>query len=129
MKQNALYQQSIENALYNNPLADEIRARVINVTRNFRNNYNRATNSDKFLLMMVSKTKNFLKENQQIVVIKSDKCKKTVIMNKIDYERSMDKLLNDTNTYKRTKINPTTRIEKAVNNQQPSQILENDEPN
>lgn len=107
---------AVENALYNNPVADEIRARVINVTRNFRNNYRRAANSDKFLLMMVNKTKNFLKENEQIVVIKSDKCKKTVIMNRVDYQRSMDTLLNDTNTYKKTKINPTTRIEKAVNN-------------
>lgn len=36
-------------------------------------------------------------------------------MNKSEYEKAMDKLLNDKDTYKRTKRNPTTRIEKAVN--------------
>lgn len=107
---------AVENALFRNPFADEIRAKVINITRNFLNNYKRAKNSDKFLLLLVNKTKKFLMENQQIVVIKSDKCKKTVVMNKTEYERSMEKLLNDGKTYKKTKINPTTRIEKAVNN-------------
>lgn len=107
---------AVENALFNNPVADEIRAKTINITRNFLNCYKRAKNSDKFLLLMVNQTKKFLKDNQQIVVIKSDKCKKTVVMNKSDYERSMDKMLNDKDTYKKTKINPTTRIEKAANN-------------
>lgn len=107
---------AVENALFNNPAANNIRARVINITRNFINNYNRSKNSDKFLLIMVNETRKFLKENQQIVVIRADKGNATIIMNRADYEKSMDKLLCDTHTYKKTKINPTTRIEKKVNN-------------
>lgn len=37
-------------------------------------------------------------------------------MNRIDYEKSMDKLLSDTKTYKKTKVNPTVRIETKANN-------------
>ncbi|KAG4073725.1 hypothetical protein HA402_000949 [Bradysia odoriphaga] len=105
----------VENALYNNPLASEIRTKVINITKNFLNNFNRAKNADKFLLIMFNKTRKFLKENQQFVVIKSDKCKKTIVMNKSEYERSMNILVNDSNKYKKTNRNPTVRIEKAVN--------------
>lgn len=106
---------AVENALYKNPMADEIRAKIVNITRNFTNNYKRSKNSDKFLLLMVNKTKKFIAQNEQIVIIKADKGNKTIIMNKSDYNRAMEKLLSDGNTYKKTKRNPTTRIEKKVN--------------
>ncbi len=105
----------IESYLYNNPSADEIRAKVINITTNFLNNYKRSKNSDKFILQLVNKTKKFLADNQQIIVIKADKGNKTIIMNRSEYEESMDKLLNDQSTYKKTSRDPTLRIQKTGN--------------
>lgn len=64
---------------------------------------------------MINKTKKFLTENQQIVVIKSDKGNNTIILNRSEYEQSIESLLNDESVYKKTKRNPTSRIEKLIN--------------
>lgn len=106
---------AVENALFRNPDEDSIRARVINITRNFINNYEVSKNSDKFLLMMVNKTRKFLKENQQIVVINADKGNATIILNRTDYDKSMELMLSDASTYEKMKRDPTVRIEKKVN--------------
>lgn len=106
---------SIESALYNNPYAEEIRAQVVNITTNFIQNYKQSNNTDKFLLAQVSKTKKFLEENQQIIVINADKGNTTLVMNRSEYESSMNKLISDESTYEKTKRDPTNRIEKKVN--------------
>lgn len=103
---------SIESALYNNPYANEIRAKMVNIATNFSNSNKK---SDRFLLAYVKKTEIFLKENKQIIVINADKGNKTIIMNRTEYESSMGKLVNDDTTYTEARRDPTNRIEKMVN--------------
>lgn len=102
----------IESALYNNPYADEIRAQMVNIATNFKNNNKK---SDRFLLAYVKKTETFMKENSQIIVINADKGNTTIIMNRTEYESSMNKLVNDNKTYTKINRDPTGRIEKSVN--------------
>ena len=42
----------------------------------------------------------FLKKNKQIMVVRADKTNKTVIIDRTDYIKKMEVLLNDTSTYK-----------------------------
>lgn len=106
---------SIENALYKNENADEIRAKMVNITTNYLQNYKRSKHSDKLLLAMVNKTKKYLSDNH-VIVINADKGNKTIILDQREYESAMDKLLNDDTTYIKTSRDPTNRIEKKVNN-------------
>lgn len=105
----------IESALYKNDHAEEIRAKVVNITTNFIQDYKRSKNVDKCLLLLVNRTKKYLAENQQIAVINADKGNKTIIMNRTEYEASMEVLVSDTETYTKTKRDPTSRIEKLSN--------------
>lgn len=74
---------------------------------------------------MALKTRKFLKDNKLILFIKSDKCKKAVILNKSDYERSMDALLSDEETYKK-KTKPDCKDWES--GEWYDQILESDKP-
>ncbi|XP_037024176.1 uncharacterized protein LOC119066056 [Bradysia coprophila] len=100
---------------YKNELADEIRAKVINVTTNFTQEYKRSKNADKCLLLLVNRTKKYLADNKQIVVINADKGKKTIITNRSEYDAGMEKLVSDSDTYTKTRRDPTIRIETQVN--------------
>lgn len=64
---------------------------------------------------MVNMTKKYLNDNQQIAVINADKGNTTIILDRSEYESSMNKLVNDKDTYIKTKRDPTNRIETKVN--------------
>lgn len=84
----------------------------MNITTNFIQHYKRSNNTDKFLLAQVNKAKKFLDENQQIIAIKGNT---TIVMDRSEYESSMNKLISEGSTYEKTNKDPTTRIEKKVN--------------
>lgn len=65
---------------------------------------------EKYLYTAFKHTQNFIREHTDIHIINSDKSNKTVIMTKSDYTRKLNTLLEDTNTYQMTIINPTTKI-------------------
>lgn len=69
---------NIESAPFNNPTAQDIRY----ICTNFLNGYQQTDRTDKLLNQFIRKTQRFMKNDNQIVVIKSDKGNKTVIMNK-----------------------------------------------
>lgn len=63
---------------------------------------------------MIRKTNKFLRDNNHIIVVKSDKSKKTVIMNRTDYEEKMNALISDQGTYEEINTYPTNKFEKDV---------------
>lgn len=67
------------------------------------------------LLKFFYQTKKFLKDNNQIVVVKSDKGNKTVVMNRSEYEEKMENMVTDKETYVELADDPTLRYEKLVN--------------
>lgn len=91
---------SIESALYKYPNADEIRAKMVNITTNYLHNYKRSKHSDKLLLLMVNRTDKYLQEHQELAVINADKGNKTIILKRREYDAYIDDLVNDKKTYR-----------------------------
>lgn len=60
---------------------------------------------------MVKRIKKFFREIQQIAIIKADKGNQTIVLNKSDYEKSMNVLLNDEEIYMKSKQSTTRGIE------------------
>ena len=54
-----------------------------------------------------------LREDDSIVILPADKGNATVVMNKNDYARKMEEILND---YEEVKTNPTPKLVKKLNN-------------
>lgn len=78
---------------------------------------NTMTNNSKetFILNTYYKTQKLLKDNNNIIVTNADKGNKTVVMYKDDYQRKMKDLLNDKNTYKTMRTDPTTQLMRKNN--------------
>lgn len=70
------------------------------------------TFSDVDILLTKSKhlTNKFFKENNELILTNSDKSKKTVIMEKVEYEEKMNDLLSDNNTYVLLNKDPTNMV-------------------
>lgn len=52
-----------------------------------------------------------LKKNDEVIVKPSDKCKGLVILNKTDYVKKVDEILQDDNNYEKLQNNPTAKVE------------------
>ncbi|KAI4476864.1 hypothetical protein M0804_013191 [Polistes exclamans] len=61
-------------------------------------------------------TKRFLKQNPNLIITRSDKGNNIVIMEKEEYIKQMNKLLEDRNTYSILNKDPTNRFERLANN-------------
>lgn len=59
---------------------------------------------------LTEKAKKFLKENEELLVIQSDKGNKTVIIEKSEYDRKVDLLLSDHETYNIISRDPTKKL-------------------
>lgn len=95
---------------------DELRANCTNIITNFINKSKFIKDSQEVkLLKTVNKTKNFLKEKDDILIVKSDKTNSTVAIMKSDYEAKMLKLLEDVDTYLPLKKDPTNKIQNLNN--------------
>ncbi|XP_075167739.1 uncharacterized protein LOC142239876 [Haematobia irritans] len=75
----------------------------------------RNTQKEKFILNTFEETSRFLRKHKEIIVTKSDKGNKTVIMYKKDYEEKMEKLLDDKTTYKTIREDPTQKLQRKNN--------------
>lgn len=62
-----------------------------------------------------NKTKLFLKNNEDIIVAKSDKGNSTILMLKQDYYSHINKMLEDENVYKLLNKDPTAKFQKEAN--------------
>lgn len=100
---------------------DEIRANLCNILTNYKNknithlkNKNQKKINQK-LCQKYKKTKKFLKENNDLLILRPDKSNKTIIMTKDNYNGKMEKLLNDKTTYKTIENDPTNILQKQNN--------------
>lgn len=94
---------------------DETRTRVANRITLFKRNI-RNTPKEKLILAIYEKTKKFLKRHKDIIILQSDKGNKTVAIYKKEYERKMEKLLEDKNTYQVMNTDPTNKLVRTNNN-------------
>lgn len=103
----------------NTDVKDDLRSTCCNIITNHKNNFNK-TNSNKkeqkIFLNKINKTKSFLKQNNNLKILKPDKSNKTVIMFENDYNKKINDLLKDGNTYKELKTDPTNIYQKNNNN-------------
>ena len=75
------------------------------------------TEREKYITIIYRTTQKFLRKHQdKIIVTSADKGNKTVIMYKQDYKNKMEKLLENKNTYKLTRIAPTIKLQRRNNN-------------
>lgn len=71
---------------------------------------------EKFILKVYQKTQKFLHAHKnKIIITKADKGSKTVIMYKEDYNSKINELLEDRNTYKTIRTDPTQKLQKINN--------------
>jgi len=109
------YIASIETSIYNKTNLEKtvIRNNVTNLISNHVNKIqnnaisSKINSTQKHILKKLNKTKEFIKLNPQIIILKPDKSNKTIIMNKTEYDNKMGTMLNDTNTYTKLKKDPT----------------------
>lgn len=87
-------------------LVDDTRAILANHITNYLNKENKLSKEDLFLHDTYRKLDKFLQRNKNIVILNSDKCKRTVIMYRAEYESKMTNLLSDQSTYDVITENP-----------------------
>lgn len=73
------------------------------------------TTFDTIVQQQVRTTSQFLKDNQEILVVNADKGNVTVLINKEDYVNKMQSLLNDATTYRVLTDDPTKKIQAKCN--------------
>lgn len=94
---------------------DQIRNNLSRKLSNFKRN--KKTNPlEKFILQTYKTTENIVKDyKDKIIITTADKGNKTVIMYRTDYNEKMSQLLEDKNTYKLTRTDPTKKLQKTNN--------------
>lgn len=90
---------------------DVLRARATNMITNFTHENNK---SDTFIQKWYKDTKKFLKDNDDIIVLDSDKGGVTVIMKKTEYESKIQVLL-DSKDFRKLPRDPTNSIQQKCN--------------
>lgn len=88
---------------------------IHNYLHQFLNNPQPPTPLAQFLKTSAKATREFLRTQKELVVLKADKGNKTVIMNGNDYKSKMLALLSDTKTYATTNRDPTSSIQSKNN--------------
>lgn len=91
-----------------------IRTEMTNIVTNYLYKQ-KLTIFERFVSLYVRKTRSFLKDNDDIIVDRSDKGNKTVILTKDMYENKMMELIDDAETYKPLTRDPTLRIPSKMN--------------
>lgn len=111
----------VEAAIREQPpeTANEIRTRITSTISNYKNHVKSTNNKlskDKSLLLNYSKkTKTFLKNNPHLIIARSDKSNKTVIMDSDTYNNKCFQLLNDQNVYQKLRTDPTNTTQNKNN--------------
>jgi hypothetical protein len=66
--------------------------------------------NEDFILRAQKSTSELIRKNKEIYIVNSDKGNKTVAIYKSDYEKKVEELLNDKNTYEKITQDPTKRL-------------------
>lgn len=70
----------------------------------------RRNDNDRFLISCLKRTKEFIKEQPNVLFTRADKGNTTVVLNKNDYISKMEDLLGDKNTYEIVKKDHTKKL-------------------
>lgn len=89
-----------------------IRAKVTSVVTNYMHRYRDQKIGE---TKLINDVKRFLRENEDLLVLKSDKGGVTVIMDKDRYDMSMKELLDNTVNFKKLNRNPTLTVQNKAN--------------
>jgi hypothetical protein len=92
-------------------LHNEIRARVTEKLNSFARRKQDYNKINQFILRIFRITKHFLKNNPGLMITRSDKGNKTVVMTTDDYKMKMQGLLEDSNTYIILDSDPTITLQ------------------
>lgn len=96
-----------------------LRSELSNILTNFMyKNWNTPQKGNEVMRVLkndIKDSKLFLNENKDILVLRSDKGNKTVIIPKVDYMDKMMNLLEDPGTYNHLKSDPTNKIQVKLN--------------
>lgn len=111
---------SVECGMYsvNEPEKTLLRNEVCNILKNNKIHKNQHRTKDfrvKFLRHRVKEAKEFLRENQNLIVTRADKGNITVIITKEEYSRKMNSLFSDERTYITHNRDLTETIQNKMN--------------
>ena len=105
----------VEQAIKFKDAADEIRTDVSTAVINHINFKKQPRHHElDWINTDIIKSKKFLAENANVLITKADKGNKTVILSSTEYHDKMQALLNDENTYRKLKSDPTAKITKKI---------------
>lgn len=93
---------------------EEMRANFTHVVENHLQR-NMVNERDKFTIRTADETQRFLRQNKDILILEADKGNCTVAMEKQDYMKKMDLILNDIMSYRRINKDPTSSLQKKNN--------------
>lgn len=94
---------------------DVLRTKLANKVTEF-NRKIKNTPREKLILTIFEKTRKFIKRHNDIIIIQADKGNKTVAIYKNEYKSKMEKLLEDKNTYRTSRADPTLKLQRTNNN-------------
>jgi hypothetical protein len=97
-------------------LHNEMRANITEKLTKYMNRKRPVTKIEKFITDIFEKTREFVNRHKDIIITRSDKGNKTVIMKKQEYDQKMEDMLSDQETYIRLDNDPTREIERKNNN-------------
>ena len=103
---------SVESAIYRENLSAEaketVRAKVASTLQTSPKPVSNLTKAEREALSR-------LRKDDSIVITPADKGRVTVVMDKSEYHKKMDTLVNDENTYKKLKSDPSKKLQRNLN--------------
>uniref|UniRef100_A0A1B0DHJ8 Reverse transcriptase domain-containing protein n=1 Tax=Phlebotomus papatasi TaxID=29031 RepID=A0A1B0DHJ8_PHLPP len=96
-------------------MLNALRSKVSNIICNGLHSNNPKSAIDKYLYRLMDVTTAFIRDNPEIIIVKSDKGNKTVIMWRADYESKMRSLLTNGEDYTEQEGDKTTGYERQKN--------------
>ncbi|XP_055527274.1 uncharacterized protein LOC129719884 [Wyeomyia smithii] len=105
----------IEKVIKYQKNVEEIRADVTNAMSNFLNFNNQPRHHQQdWIAKDVGRSRKFLKENPDLLIIKADKGNKTVVLSSKEYEEKMEEMLRDDKPYEKIPYDPTARVSRKI---------------
>ncbi|XP_036348048.1 uncharacterized protein LOC118757445 [Rhagoletis pomonella] len=103
--------QSLENDKEKEIARNNVSNRILLFKRNIKHN-----EAEKLILSAFHKAKAFIqKHKNNIIITDADKGNKTVVIYKTEYLEKMEKLIEDRNTYKSIRTDPTNTLQRKNN--------------
>lgn len=92
-----------------------LRSDIVRLIKNFNIKEDKKKENNN-ILKLVKKTQNFFKKHPEVIITRSDKGNKTVLINKQDYEEKLLTLIEDPTVYIKLNSDPTSKYQTENNN-------------